>query len=505
MNRKSLPAPRRNGIASRFDTLPSKDRAVGLQAAMPVMAIFCMTLAARGFCAEKPNIILMMADDQGWGETGYYAHPILKTPNLDAMSQSGLRFDRFYAGAPVCSPTRASVLTGRSNNRTGVETHGYPLRLQEKTLAQALQAAGYRTAHFGKWHLNGLRGPGVPILSSDNHNPGVFGFDEWLSVTNFFDRNPILSRKGEFEDYQGDSSEIVVGEALKFISEQVASQTPFFTVIWFGTPHAPFMAAEEDMRPFAELDEASRHHYGELVALDRSVGAMRKGLRDLGIAPNTLFWYCSDNGGLPRIEPETVGGLRGFKGSLYEGGLRVPSIIEWPNGIPQPRVTQYPSATMDIFPTLVDILGLPETVMLQPQDGLSLQPVFSQDLGRREKPIPFNCFGETAIIDNDMKLLRVGQNSTEKDNHFELYNLRNDPKESVNLMDSDSDAASRLEAIMRNWLDELDASIRGKDYPEGEVHPGEPAPRYWTDVPAYRPYFDDWRNRPEYKSSLKGI
>ena len=136
---------------------------------------------------HKPNIILVMSDDQGWGQMGYYEHPFLKTPNLAQMAKNGLRMDRFYAGAPVCSPTRASVLTGRANDRSAVFAHGYPLRRQEKTIAQALQKAGYETAHFGKWHLDGLRGPGVPILAEDNRNPSNFGFNEWISVSNFFD------------------------------------------------------------------------------------------------------------------------------------------------------------------------------------------------------------------------------------------------------------------------------------------------------------------------------
>ena len=121
----------------------------------------------------RPNIVLVMADDQGWGQTGYYKHPLLKTPNLDEMARNGLRFDRFYSAAPVCSPTRASLLTGRTNRRTGVESHGYALRRQEKSIASLLGDAGYATAHFGKWHLNGLRGPGVPILPNDTHHPGV--------------------------------------------------------------------------------------------------------------------------------------------------------------------------------------------------------------------------------------------------------------------------------------------------------------------------------------------
>ena len=128
---------------------------------------------------------------------------------------------------------------------------------------------------------------------------------------------------------------------------------------WYGTPHSPFVAADEDMAEFSELGEQSQNHYGELVAMDRSIGALRQELRELGIEENTLFWFCSDNGGLPNIEPETVGGLRGFKGSVYEGGLRVPAIIEWPREIPEPRVTSYPAATLDIFPTLAAVAGLP--------------------------------------------------------------------------------------------------------------------------------------------------
>ena len=452
---------------------------------------------------ESPNIVLMMADDQGWGETGYYNHPLLKTPNLDAMAENGLRLDRFYAGAPVCSPTRASVLTGRSNNRTGVETHGFALRRQEKTLAQALQAAGYRTGHFGKWHLNGMRGPGVPLLASDTHHPGVFGFDVWLSVTNFFDRNPILSRQGKFEEFAGDSSEIVVDEALQFIAEAAESSEPFLSVIWFGTPHSPFMATEEDMQPFAGLEEKSRHHYGELVALDRSVGALRKRLRELEIADNTLFWYCSDNGGLPGITPETVGGLRGFKGSVYEGGLRVPAIIEWPQEIPTPRVTKYPAVVMDIFPTIADVVGLPEASFIQPQDGLSLRPLFKQEIGERSKPIPFNCFGESALIDNQFKLLHVGTGKNRSNKQYELYDLVKDPTERDNLLAAQPEKAERMMLMMEQWLSGLAASVDGKDYPERRVNPGDPEPRFWTEVEGYRPFFDDWRNRPEYESRLK--
>jgi len=466
-----------------------------------IAALQMLKGAAHSAAAEaRPNIILVMADDQGWGQTGYYNNPVLKTPNLDAMAANGLRFDRYYAAAPVCSPTRASVLTGRTNLRTGVLSHGYALRRQEKTIAQALQHAGYATGHFGKWHLNGLRGPGVPILAEDSHNPGVFGFDEWLSVTNFFDRDPIMSRNGEFIEFKGDSSEIIVDEALKFIGQQAKADKPFLSVIWYGTPHNPFMATAEDTKEFAHLDTASKDQHGELVAMDRSIGALRKGLRDLNIAENTLVWFTSDNGGLPKISPSTVGDLRGFKGSLYEGGLRVPAIVEWPAQIIKPRVTEFPSVAMDIFPTVTEIVGLPDSTMQKPQDGQSLKGLFTENWSKREKPISFSCFGNSALLDHNYKLLLNGKG---KKKSFELYDLAADPKESKNLYESRPEVAARMTKQLEARNKSIADSLAGMDYPEGRVNNGEPEPRFWMTVEAYRPYFDEWRKRPEYASRLK--
>jgi len=437
-----------------------------------------------------------MADDMGWGQTGYNGHPLLKTPHLDEMAAAGVRFDRFYAGAPNCSPTRASVLTGRSNDRTGVRNHGYALRLQEKTLAQALRAAGYVTGHFGKWHLNGYFGPGVPILPDDPYSPGVFGFDEWLSVTNYFDLDPLLSREGTIEEFKGDSSEIVVHEALQFLKRHRDGDRPTFTVIWYGTPHSPFMALESDKVAFADLNENSRNHYGELVAMDRSIGTLRAGLRRLGIDRNTLVWFCSDNGGLGGIRPGTVGHLRGFKNSVYEGGLRVPAIIEWPAGISASRITAYPAVTSDIFPTLAEIVGLPSSAMLSPGDGMSLVPLFAGEQGRREKPLGFRHQNRAAWIDNDYKLVVP---DIRKD-AFELYQLDVDPAESEDLVMKRPEVAARLLAGFRSWNESVNASAEGLDYPEGRVTTEPPVQRDWRNAPEYAPFFSEWRERPEFHS-----
>ena len=446
---------------------------------------------------SMPNIILLMTDDQGWGQTGYYNHPVLKTPNLDAMAENGLRLDRFYAGAPVCSPTRATVLTGRGHNRSGVPTHGHALRLQELTIAQALKSAGYATGHFGKWHLNALRGPGVPIFKEDPHGPAAFGFDRWVSVTNFFDVDPLMSDQGEFKEFKGTSSEVIVSEALQFIRTSVDSAQPFFVLIWDGSPHSPWVANDGDSAPFSHLDPESMAHYGELAAFDRSVGTLRETLRELDVAENTLIWYCSDNGGLPRIEPSTTGGLKGFKASVWEGGLRVPSIIEWPAEI-EARISDYPASTMDIFPTLADILGLPPSVMLEPVDGISIKALFERDILEREASIPFRFRDQGALIDNRYKLVATSIEELT----FELYDLEQDPEESADISMIQADIFNEMKSAFLEWNASVNASILGKDYPEGKVSEDHPEDHFWMDDPRYEPYLDEWVKIPEYEQYI---
>lgn len=460
------------------------------------LALLLSTCAAVAVAESsvKPHIILVMADDMGWGQTGYRNHPLLKTPHLDAMAANGLRFERFYAGGPVCSPTRASVLTGRSHDRTGVLQHGYALRLQEKTLPQALKSAGYVTGHFGKWHLNGLRGPGVPIFADDPYGPGAFGFDEWVSVTNFYDTDPFMSRNGEFEEFTGDSSEIAVDEAVKFLDKHRGSGKPMFSVIWYGTPHSPFRASDTDRAPFAHLDAESADHHGELVAMDRSIGTLRAKLREFGLEKDTLLVFCSDNGGLPKITPATVGGLRGFKGSVYEGGLRVPGIMEWPGTI-TPRVTDYPACVMDLFPTVVDLLGLPGEVMIKPVDGISLRPLFAGEKKERGAPIGFRFQKQRAFIGDRHKLVTADLHREE----FALYDLVEDPAETTDLSTTQPEVLAKMKAQFLAWDATMEASFAGKDYPGGTVSPPDPEPVAWYETERYRPYESVWRERWEFR------
>lgn len=462
----------------------------------PILILLIALVFTKGFAGDgRPHIVLVMADDMGWGQTGYRGHTLLKTPHLDAMAKNGLRFERFYAGNPVCSPTRAALLTGRTNDRTGVLSHGYALRLQEKTIAQALKTAGYTTGHFGKWHLNGYRGPGAPAIEGDPRSPAAFGFDEYLSATNFIDMDPLLGRNGKPEKLKGDSSEVIVAEALRFIETQHAANKATFTVIWYGTPHSPFRASEEDKAPFVELPAASADHHGELIAMDRSIGTLRAKLRDLGIAENTLLVFNSDNGGLPDITPNTTGGLRGNKGTVYEGGLRVPGIMEWPAVI-QPRITSYPACVTDLLPTIADILGLPKDTFPHALDGVSLKPLFTSETGPRETPIGFRYGSKAAFIVGSHKL--VTQDHTQDD--FELYDLENDPGETRNMAITKPEVYANLKEQFLSWNAGVQASFEGKDYAGGKVVPPDPEPVNWFEAVPYKPWLTQWSDYWAYQA-----
>ena len=232
--------------------------------------------------------------------------------------------------------------------------------------------------------------------------------------------------------------------------------------------------------------------------MDRSIGTLRKGLRNLGIADHTLLWFCSDNGGLPKIKPETVGGLRGNKGTIYEGGLRVPAILEWPEVLKKPRATDYPASVLDILPTILEITNVPYPDAKRPLDGISLVPLLNREIETRRKPIPFRHVGRAAWVDNHMKLLT---NDLQKGS-FALYDLAEDPAEQNDLAEKNPETFKKMRQQLLNWSRGVDASGTGKDYPTGEIHPGEPEPRFWTDVDEYKPYFGEWKTRWEYSSRL---
>lgn len=455
--------------------------------------------------SERLNIVLMMTDDQGWGQVGYNGHPYLKTPNLDAMAENGLRMDRFYAAASVCSPTRASVLTGRIPNRTAVIDHGFRLRHQEKTIAPALLKAGYATTHIGKWHLNGVGQMGVPMLKEDPFGPGKFGFENWLSMTNFYDLDPIMSRNGVFEEFVGDTSDIAVDEAIHYIRAQHEAGQPSFTVIWYPSPHYPCRALEKDLAQFEDVDIRSvdKSVLAEIVAVDRSVGTLRAALREMGIEQNTLLWYCSDNGHYQGHDKEHgSGGLRGTKSTVYEGGIRVPGIIEWPARI-QPRITSFPASTVDIFPTIAEIVGLPDDSLLEPVDGMSLVSLFDADPVTREKPIAYFQLhhNEQALVDNDYKIVGLIDKAT-KQRVFSLYHITEDRAETTDLSAQMPERFAAMQNELAEIHESVEASLAGADYPLSPQIKTIRTPN-WVDTPGYEPHFDAFEKRKEYRGQIE--
>jgi arylsulfatase A-like enzyme len=453
---------------------------------------------------ERPNVVLMMADDQGWGETGYNGHPHLKTPVLDEMARTSLRLDRFYSGAPNCTPTRASVMTGRHANRSGAFAPNWSTRPEEITVAHIFRNAGYRTGHFGKWHLGAVKAES-PV------NPRCMGFDEYLSHDNFFEMDPPLSRNGARPRIvHGESSEIVVREAIQFARKVRAQGKSFFIVIWFGSPHGPYSGLERDIALYRGVpNEEMRRRFAEITAMDRAIGTFRTALRELGVGDNTLLWFNSDNG-IPIANPEDSynGGFRGKKGTVYEGGLRVPAIIEWPAVIKTPRETSLPCVTSDILPTLVDLLALEHPDPKRPLDGISLRSLIvdgtmkrrpapigfwkypsgpetkneryiSEDLSRGTTPTTRNpaidfrnhkhpvartsdFAGEAAWTDTRFKLVtgkpRRGQKRTE------LYDLLADPQEMTNLANQHPEIVRRMTNELRQWQRSVEHSLSGADY-----------------------------------------
>ena len=415
--------------------------------------------------ARNPNIVLCMTDDQGWGDVSYNGLKQIQTPALDAMAAAGMRLNRFYAAHPSCSPTRASVLTGRHPNRMGCFWPGMPLRTQEMTIAQAVKRAGYATGHFGKWHLNGVAGPGKLIPDSDPLSPRNVGFDESFSVSNYFELDWTFSHNGVPEKVTGDGSDAIVGEALKFIGDVAGRNKPFFVVIWFGSPHAPHKPLPEDLKT-----AGGSAYYGEIVGVDRSMGTLRSGLRKLGIADNTMVWFSSDNGGWPNEADPTNGGsngpFRGRKGDMWEGGIRVPGLIEWPARIKRPVVTEVSACTSDIYPTIVDILKLTVPNQVQPLDGISLLPLLDGQMKARPSPIGFwQCLGgmstnsgPSAWNDNRYKLVKPAPNK------YELYDLTVDRSEETDLAATHPEIVNRMKAELENWQQSVLRSCRGEDY-----------------------------------------
>ncbi len=432
----------------------------------------------------RPNIILCMTDDQGWGDTGYNGHPHLKTPHLDQMSKEGVTFTRFYSAAAMCSPTRASCYTGRHPYRTGV-TYAMTGMLEpsEIPLTTALKQSGYTTGHFGKWHLGTLtKNKGEQSRWGDfAKNPERYYCPPWerdvdvIFVTESkvptwdplihpgkIKQNDEAGQKGKpyGNDYfigpgqtvtantEGDDSRVIMDRAIPFIRGAVEQGQPFLAVIWFHTPHSPVVGGPQYRQMYSEHPEDAQHYYACLTAMDEQVGRLRAELSRLGVEKNTMLWFCSDNGPARQGSPRHVGstkGLSGYKLSIEEGGIRVPGLLVWPEEVSEPLTIDAPCVTTDYFPTILDALGipLPEDRVY---DGISLLPLLRGERKNRGHPIGFlNKEGRESVWMEDRYKLRVKEGKTQ------LLDIIEDPAEKVDLAHEIPNVTKRMKAELLAW------------------------------------------------------
>lgn len=462
-----------------------------------LLAAIAMTFPTTGAVAEdapagslagsRPNVLVMLCDDLGYGDLACQGHPVIRSPNLDRLAEEGVRLTSCYASAPVCSSSRAGLMTGRTPGRNGVydwipNRHVMHLPADEITVATLLQQAGYDTGHFGKWHLNGK------FNTDKQPQPGDHGFDYWFSTQNNASpthHNPKnFARNGKWVGpLKGYSCQLVADEAIGWLDSRGQTKAPFFAYVCFHETHEqvespPELVASylDDEGPRAK-NENQAQYFASATNMDRAVGRLLEALEKRKLAKSTLVIFTSDNG------PETLdryrsaihcygspGPFRGMKLWLYEGGIRVPGIVRWPGVVEAGGVSDVPVCGVDLLPTLCELAGcvVPKDRAL---DGTSLVPLLAGERLDRRKPLYWsyvNALGKpkAAMRIGDYMILgaRVGHEAegepnwgninpftmavikTERLGDFELYNLAEDIGQADNLAESQPD---RLEKYAR--------------------------------------------------------
>lgn len=398
--------------------------------------------------ARRPNIVLIVADDQGYGDLSLHGNPHLKTPNIDSIGTSGVQFTQFHVN-PVCSPTRSSLMTGRYYYRTGVvdtylgRSMMYP---DEVTIAELLGGAGYRTGIFGKWHL----GDNYPLRAVDQgfqealvHRGGGIGQpSDPPGGSSYFD--PILFDNGKQVQVAGYCTDVFFNRAMEFMERH--QSRPFFAHIATNAPHTPLQVAEEEVKPFLgqRLDETTAKIYGMISNLDRNVGRLLDRIRTLGIEQDTVVIFMTDNGPQQR---RYNAGMRGLKGTVYEGGIRVPFFLRWPGVVGSRKIDRL-SAHIDVMPTLLETCGVSKPRDLS-IDGRSLMPLLRGET-LPDRTLYFQWHrGDVPEMHRDA----CARNQRYKlVNGKELYDLESDPGEEQDIAVKYPDIVSRLRSGYEEWF-----------------------------------------------------
>lgn len=447
----------------------------------------------------RPNLIFVMADDLGWGDPGFNGNPSIKTPHLDQMAAAGLIFSRFYSASPVCSPTRASCLTGRNPYRMGIPTaNAGHLPTVETTLAEILKIEGYATGHFGKWHLGTLTDQikdanrGWPGDSSHLTVPTDHGFEVFFSTESKVPTwNPMempvefdskqgeslrygwiadSSKKTRFygthywtgknrlakEELEGNDTELIMDQAIRFIHGAVQEKKSFLAVIWTHAPHLPVVVDQAYADLYPGETRINQIYYGSITAMDDQIGRLWKELDRMDLQERTCLFFCSDNGP-EKQTPGSAGPFRGKKRDLYEGGVRVPAFVVWPGTIPSGK-TDFPAVSSDYLPTAMDLITS-QYPLEYALDGISLIDVLYSQKGNRKKGIGFLYPGKVSWLSQEYKIV---SNNSGAD--FELYNLLNDPMETQNLANQKPGILLPLIDSLKSWYASFPKERQG-DFP----------------------------------------
>jgi len=413
----------------------------------------------------KPNILFILTDDQGYHDVSYYGIKDLKTPNIDAIADTGMRFDNFYANSTVCSPTRAAILTGRYQDRVGVpgvirtypeDNWGY-LDPNATLLPQELGRAGYETAIIGKWHL-GLESPNTPNERGFNYFHGWLGdmMDDYWKHRRHDINYMRLNEKTI--DPEGHATDLFTDWSVDYIKDQAKNEKPFFLYLAYNAPHFPVQPPQNWLDKVLKRERGIDSARAKLVAfiehMDDGIGKVIQSLKDSGQYENTIIVFTSDNGGhIP--SKANNGPLRDGKQSMYEGGLKVPTCFSWPGKIKPGSISSNNWMTMDIYPTLLEIAGT------KPKDEIEGRSFLSEFSGsnlsvdkertyyfiRREGNTRYGGQPIYAIRKGDWKLL---QNSPYE--AYELYNLKSDPQEKQNLIQQEVEKYKELNSILMEHI-----------------------------------------------------
>ncbi len=433
-------------------------------------------VVSSGWAAAKPNIVVVLTDDQGWGDLGMNGNSNLSTPQIDSLARDGASFDRFYV-CPVCSPTRAEFLTGRYHSRGGVystSAGGERLDLDEQTIADVFKAAGYATGAFGKWH-NGMQYP---------YHPNGRGFEEYYGFCsghwgNYF--SPPLEHNGKLVKGNGFVVDDFTDKAMEFMEKSVKAGKPFFAYLPYNTPHSPMQVPDRWWDKFKDKELKLRHcepkkenigHTRAALAMcenvDWNVGRLLAKIDKLKVRDDTIVIYFCDNG--PNGS-RWNGGMRGRKGSTDEGGVRSPMLVRWPGKIaPKTQVAELGSA-IDLLPTLADLAGIPIEGG-KALDGVSLKPaILGGDVSQFAGRLIFSHWrGRTSVRTPRFRLDMKGR----------LYDMKSDQGQSKNVADAHPEVAKRLRAAVAKWKREVAGEL-GKD--ERTFPVGHPDYRY-AQIPA---------------------